>query len=88
MRITELQVDGAEVQTVQRKLSDSARQHGTSSSYNYVLNRLLFHVILTDDTYIMQVNNSTNSTEDAALEDALAFPNDLYKQVTRASVSY
>ncbi|GLD60087.1 uncharacterized protein AKAME5_001202800 [Lates japonicus] len=31
------------------------------------------------------VNNSTNSTEDAEVEDTVAFPNDLYSQASRAS---
>ncbi|XP_050923075.1 uncharacterized protein LOC127139318 [Lates calcarifer] len=33
----------------------------------------------------MQVNNSTNSTEDAEVEDTVAFPNDLYSQASKAS---
>uniref|UniRef100_A0A4W6CI53 Uncharacterized protein n=1 Tax=Lates calcarifer TaxID=8187 RepID=A0A4W6CI53_LATCA len=31
------------------------------------------------------VNNSTNSTEDAEVEDTVAFPNDLYSQASKAS---
>uniref|UniRef100_A0A4W6F2V7 Uncharacterized protein n=1 Tax=Lates calcarifer TaxID=8187 RepID=A0A4W6F2V7_LATCA len=34
------------------------------------------------------VNNSTNSTEDAEVEDTVAFPNDLYSQASKASVSH
>uniref|UniRef100_A0A3B4UD56 Uncharacterized protein n=1 Tax=Seriola dumerili TaxID=41447 RepID=A0A3B4UD56_SERDU len=34
------------------------------------------------------VNNSTNTTEDAEVEHTVAFPNDLYSQASKASVSH
>lgn len=37
---------------------------------------------------VLQANNSTNSTEDAQVEDTVAFPNDLYSQASKASVSH
>lgn len=36
----------------------------------------------------VQVNNSTNGTEDAEVEDTVAFPNELYSQAFNASVSH
>ena len=36
----------------------------------------------------VQANNSTNTTEDAEVQDTVAFPYDLYNQASRASVSH
>lgn len=36
----------------------------------------------------MQANNSTNTTEDAEVDDAVAFPYDLYNAASAASVSH
>ena len=35
----------------------------------------------------MQVNNSNNTTEDAEVEETVAFPENLYNQTSQASVS-
>ncbi|XP_027144877.1 interferon a3-like isoform X1 [Larimichthys crocea] len=66
-------------------LSLSLYSAGSSLSCRWVDHKFRQHSETSLDLLNTMANNSTNSTEDAQVEDTVAFPNDLYSQASKAS---